>query len=330
MKALVTGATGFIGSHVAEKLIKEGFEVRALVRPESNLSNLSGLDVKLCYGDLTNRESLDDAVKGCDSLFHVAASYSFWCRDALLPYRVNVEGTRNIMEAAVDHGVEKIIYTSSESTIAIDKNQPLGTEGRLNHPQQVYSHYKRSKVLAEMEVAKLCGQGWPIVIVNPTAPIGSRDIKPTPTGKIVLDFLQGKMPAYVNTGLNIIDVEDVAAGHLLAYHKGKCGQSYILGHENMTLRQILEMVANLAGLKPPKIQIPLWVAAGAACFDQLISDKILKKHPRIPLAAVKTAAKKRFFDCSKAKQELGLKPGPVQDAFTKSINWFKEEGYVKH
>ncbi|MCG9478757.1 MAG: NAD-dependent epimerase/dehydratase family protein [Actinomycetia bacterium] len=329
MKALVTGATGFIGSHVAEKLIQEGFEVRVLVRQQSSQRNLENLEVELCYGDLTHKQSLAQAVKGCDALFHVAASYSFWCRDARLPYQVNVEGTKNIMEAALQAGVKKIVYTSSESTIAIDKNMSLGVEGRLNRPQDVYSHYKRSKVLAEMEVAKLCQQGWPIVIVNPTAPIGARDIKPTPTGKIVLDFLNGGMPAYVNTGLNVIDVEDVAYGHVLAYHQGKYGQSYILGNENMTLKQILETVAAISGRKPPKTQIPFWVAMGAACADQFISGKILKRHPKIPLAAVKTAAKKRFFDCSKAREELGLKPGPVQQAFVKSINWFKEEGYVR-
>jgi len=330
MRVLVTGATGFIGSHVARKLVEEGFEVVALARPQSNTRNLDGCKVRICYGDLKNKQSLEDALKGCRALFHVAASYSLWSPDPKQVYAVNVEGTVNIMEAAVAQGCQKIVYTSSESTIAIPKGSGLGTEGAINSPQDVYGHYKRSKVLAEMEVARLCSRGWPITIVNPTTPIGERDIKPTPTGRIVLDFLNGAMPAYINTGLNVVDVEDVARGHVLALEKGKVGQNYILGNKNMSLAEILGLIAKLAKKKPPRFCIPFWAAFSAACVDELVRGRILKRCPRIPLAAVKTARKFRYFDCSKAKNELGFAPGPIEDAFSKSISWFIKEGYVNH
>ncbi len=330
MRALVTGATGFIGSHVARELIRQGFDVAVLVRSQSDRRNLQGLKVRLFLGDLTDKDSLARALKGCQALFHVAASYSFWTRDPRKMYAANVGGTVNIMEAAQAAGVQKVVYTSSESTLAIPKGQKLGREGALNRPQDVYSHYKRSKVLAERAVRDLCAQGWPIVVVNPTAPIGPRDIKPTPTGKIVLDFLNGAMPAYVNTGLNVVDVEDVARGHVLAFQKGQTGQHYVLGNENMSLAQILQLTARLARKRPPRVRIPLWAAFGAACADELVRGKMLRKCPRIPLAAVNTARKCRYFDISKAKKELGFSVGPIEDAFTKSINWFAKEHYVNH
>ncbi|MGM0365308.1 MAG: hopanoid-associated sugar epimerase [Actinomycetota bacterium] len=330
MRVLVTGATGFIGSHVARKLKEEGFEVAVLARPQSDKRNLEGMEARVCHGDLRDRESLKEALKGCGALFHVAASYSFWSPDPAEFYEVNVKGTANIIEEALSLGCRKIVYTSSESTVAIPKGQKLGTEGAINRPEDVYSHYKRSKVLAEMEVRRLCEKGWPITIVNPTTPIGERDIKPTPTGRIVLDFLNGAMPAYINTGLNVVDVEDVARGHVLALEKGEAGRNYILGNRNMSLAEILELVAGLAKKKAPRFRIPMWAAFSAACADELIRGKILKKCPRIPLAAVNTARKFRYFDTGRARKELGLVPGPIEEAFSKSINWFIREGYVNH
>ncbi len=328
MRALVTGATGFIGNHVARVLQEHGFSVSVLARRQSNMANLKGLGAKVFFGDLKDKDSLKDALKGCGALFHVAASYSFWSPDPGEVYEINVGGTLNIMEAAFEQGCEKIVYTSSESTIATPKGQKIGREGELNRPQDVYGHYKRSKVLAEMEVKRLCKKGWPIVIVNPTAPIGERDIKPTPTGKIVLDLLKGRMPAYINTGLNVVDVEDVARGHLLALKKGEAGQNYVLGDRNMSLGQILDMVAELAKKKPPRVRIPIWAAFCAACADELVRGRLLRCCPRIPLAAVNTARKFRYFDTSKARRELGFSSGPIEAAFEKSIKWFLKERYA--
>ncbi len=330
MRVLVTGATGFIGSHVARQLVQQGFDVAVLARPQSDMRNIQGLEADICYGDLKDKKSLKQALRGCRALFHVAASYTFWSPRPDEVYEVNVKGTLNIMEAAESQGIERIVYTSSESTIAIPKGQKTGREGELNRPSDVYGYYKRSKVLAEIEVARLCGKGWPIVTVNPTAPIGERDIKPTPTGRIVLDLLNGAMPAYINTGINVVDVEDVARGHLLAFEKGKAGQNYILGNKNMSLSQILELVARLAQKKPPRTRIPVWAALCAACADEIIRGRVLGKCPRIPLAAVNTARKFRYFDTSKACRELGFKAGPIEEAFSKSINWFIKENYVNH
>jgi len=330
MRVLVTGATGFIGSNVAKKLIEAGFEVNALIRESSNKLNIRGLPLEIFYGDLRNKESLKKAIKGCKGLFHVAASYSFWSPYPGEFYETNVEGTKNIIQAAAEAGVYKIVYTSSESTIKISGNGKLGCEGEMSNLYELAGDYKRSKLLAEMEVLEFCKRNYPIVIVNPTTPIGSGDIKPTPTGKLVLDFLNGKIPAYVNTGLNIIDVEDVALGHLLAFEKGKIGERYLLGNKNLSLKQILEIIAGITGMNPPKVQIPLWLAMTAAYIDEFISGKILKKHPAIPVAAVKTARKFRYFDCSKAIYELGLPQTSVEIAFKKSIKWFRENGYVKN
>ncbi len=329
MKALVTGATGFIGSHVAKRLIEHGWQVNVLARKSSNLGNLEDLDVNICYGDLKDYGSLLEAASGCKALFHVAASYSFWSPDPAEVYRINVKGTRNVIKAALSSGAEKIVYTSSESTMKVS-NGEIGREGAICHPEEVAGDYKRSKVLAEAEVRKLCQKGCPVIIVNPTTPIGEKDIKPTPTGKVIVDFLANRMPAYVNTGLNFIDVEDVAEGHVMALEQGEIGQNYILGNRNLTLKQMLEILAEITGLDAPRRQIPIWLALSAAYVDEFFSGKVLKKHPRIPLPAVKTARKFRFFDCSKAVKELQLPQSSVEDAFYKSIKWFKEKGYVEN
>lgn len=329
MRVLITGATGFIGSHVARRLIDRGFEVNALVRKASNTLNIQGLPLNVIYGDLEDQDSIRRAMKGCKGVFHIAASYGFWAIDPGQFYRSNVEGTKNIMEAAREVGVEKIIYTSSESTLKINSSQN-GDEMELDSLENLPGSYKKSKLVAEKEVLKSRDNGLPVIIVSPTTPIGSRDVKPTPTGKIVLDMLNGKMPAYVNTGLNIIDVEDAAEGHILAFEKGKAGKRYLLGNKNLTLKQILDIIGTIAGIRPPKVQVPLWLAKYASYADEFISGKVFRKHPRIPLAAVKTAYKFRHFDCSKSVSELGLPQNPVEDAFEKSIKWFRENDYVKN
>ncbi|MFC2145291.1 hopanoid-associated sugar epimerase [Actinomycetota bacterium] len=329
MRFLVTGATGFVGSHIAHKLLESGHDVNVLVRKTSSTRNIQGLPFKVVYGDLRDMDSLKKAASGCKGLFHAAAMYGFWARNPQDFYDINVEGTRNIIEAAISQGLEKIVYTSSESTL----DSGSGTNGngyKLASIDDVFGDYKRSKLLAEIEVLRLCKKGYPVTIVNPTTPIGKGDIYPTPTGKIVLDMLNGAMPAYVNTGLNIIDVEDVAEGHLLAYEKGVCGERYVLGNENLTLKDMLEMIAGIAGLDAPKVQIPLGAARFLAYIDEFLSGKIFKKHPKIPLAAVKTAYKFKYYDCSSDAKKLGLDPGPVKMAFEKSIRWFKENGYVKN
>jgi dihydroflavonol-4-reductase len=268
---------------------------------------------------------LKEALKGCDGLFHVAASYSFWSPDPKETYRINLDGTLNIIEAAIACGIERIVYTSSESTL---KSFNGKNDYVLNEVDDVAGDYKKSKLLAEKEVVKLIDDGMPIIIINPTTPIGSRDIKPTPTGKIVLDMLNGRMPAFVNTGLNIIDVEDVAKGHILAFENSDIGKRYLLGNENLTLKEILVLIANIAGLNPPNTQIPLGVAKTFAYIDEFISGKLLRRHPRIPLAAVKTASKFRFFDCTEPVKELGLQLTPIELSFKKSIDWFRENDYI--
>jgi len=329
LRFLVTGATGFVGSHIAHKLLEKGHDVNVLIRKSSNIRNIQGLPFKVIYGDLRDRESLKKAACGCKGLFHAAAMYGFWARDPQDFYRINVEGTKNVIKAAVSQGVEKIVYTSSESTLGPGSSSNGNGYG-LASPDDVFGDYKKSKLLAEIEVLKLCGKGYPVTIVNPTTPIGAGDVYPTPTGKIVLDMLNGAMPAYVNTGLNIIDVEDVAEGHLLAFEKGGPGDRYVLGNKNLTLKDILGIIADIAGLSAPKVQIPLAAARFLAYIDEFLSGKLLRRHPKIPLAAVRTAHKFKYYDCSFDTGRLGLELAPVEQAFEKSINWFKENGYVRN
>lgn len=328
MKALVTGATGFIGGNLARELLRQGFRVRALVRQDSDRRNIKGLDIEVAVGDLTVRESLDDALSGCDVLFHVAASYSFWAPDPRAVYRTNVAGTKNILEAASAVGVKKVVYTSSESTIDIAGKRCLGTEELFADPKKLAGDYKKSKFLAEAVALDMCRSGLPIVVVNPTTPVGPLDVKPTPTGRIIVDFLNHRMPAYVNTGLNLVSVEDVARGHILALEKGKVGERYILGNQNYTLKQILGMLEKITGIAAPRVRLPLWTALGAAYVDQFVSGQMLHRQPRIPVAAVKTAGKFRHFDCSKAAHELGFTPSPVEEALEKAVRWFRENGYA--
>jgi dihydroflavonol-4-reductase len=328
MKALVTGATGFIGGNLVRELLKQGFHVRALVRESSSRANIDGLPVEIALGDLTDRASLDRAVAGCEALFHVAASYSFWTPNPAAVHETNVQGTENILTAAGDEGIPRIVYTSTESTIGIEGHN-LGTEEHTATLSSLSGHYKKSKLLAEQLVLKMATQDLPVTIVNPAMPIGPWDIKPTPSGQVVVDFLNGRMPAYVNTGLNVVDVEDVAKGHVLAFDKGRIGERYILGHKNLTLRDILGVLETITGIRAPNVRIPIWLALGAAYVDETVRGKMLNRSPRIPISAVRTARKFRHFDCSKAIRELGLPQTPIEESLRKAVQWFREHGYVR-
>ena len=329
MKALVTGGTGFIGAHVVRVLVKKGYEVRALVRPTSRTENLQGLPIQTVFGDLRDKDSLNKALQGCDVLYHVAADYRLWSKNPQELYESNVGGTENILQSALEEKVQKVVYTSSVGTMG---NIGDGTPGTENTPvtlEDMVGHYKRSKFMAEQKAVEYSKKGLFVTIVNPTAPVGSHDIKPTPTGKTILDFLNHQIPAYIETGLNLIDVEDVAEGHWLAEQKGKSGEKYILGNKNMSLKEILDELSKITGISSPKIKIPYPIALTAAYFDRAISGWILQREPRIPFEGVKMARKKMFFDSSKAIRELGLPQTPVNTALEKAVNWFKENGYVK-
>jgi len=329
MKVLVTGATGFIGANLARELLKQNYQVKALVREQSNRKNIEGLDIDTVVGDLRDRSSLDRALDGCEALFHVAASYTLWSSKPEDIYETNVNGTQNILAAALAKGIKRVVYTSTESTVGIDKSSGLGNEELDIDPDDLAGDYKKSKYHAEKLALSMCQDGLPLVIVNPTMPVGPFDIKPTPSGKLIVDYLNHKMPAYINTGLNLIDVEDVAKGHILALEKGRVGERYILGNRNLTLKEIFALLEEISGIKAPRVRIPIWLALIMAYADELISGRILRRNPKVPLAGVKTARKFRHFDCSKAVNELGLPQGKVEEALEKTVRWFSENGYVK-
>lgn len=327
---LVTGATGFIGSHVARLLVERGDRVRVLVRRSSRIDNLEGLDVEPVYGDLRAADSLKTALCGCKSLFHVAADYRLWCRDPQELYESNVNGTRNILCAAKAAGVEKVVYTSSVGALGIPKDGSPGTEETPVSLEDMVGHYKRSKFLAEAEARRIAREeNLHVVIVNPSTPVGENDIKPTPTGKIVVDFLNGKLPAFVDTGLNLIDVRDVAAGHLLALEHGKSGERYILGNCNITLQGILQKLADITGLKAPTRRIPYSVAYAAAWTDTFLFGTVLRKMPHIPLEGVKMAGKFMYFDAAKAVRELSMPQSRIEDALRRAVDWFRANGYAR-
>jgi len=327
MKVLVTGATGFVGGNLVRELIKSGYQVRALIRPGSDQRNTDGLEVEIANGDLTDKASLPAALEGCEGLFHVAASYTFWTPRPDDIYRTNVTGTENLLSAARQAGIKKVVYTSSECTLKISGNGSLGNESELANPDELPGHYKRSKGIAERLALKTCREGLPLVIVNPTTPIGPYDVKPTPTGKIIVDYINRRMSACVNTGLNIVDVEDVVKGHILAMEKGHIGERYVLGNQNLNLREIFRILEQLTGIKAPRFNIPHWSALTAAYVDEFVNGRMLKRQPRIPVAAVKASRKVRYFDCSKAVRELGLAQTSVEEAFEKAIRWFIQNGY---
>ena len=328
MKVFVTGATGFIGASLVRELLKDGAEVRALARPRSDRRNLHGLDLEICEGDLRDRDSLEKGLRGCEILFHAAADYRLWTRNPAEMYEINVGGTRNILEAALSRGISRVVYTSSVGTLG---NPGTGEPGNETTPvgfSEMVGDYKKSKFLAEREAENFIGRGLPIVIVNPSTPIGALDIKPTPTGKIIVDFLNRRMPAYLDTGLNIIDVEDCARGHILAANKGRIGEKYILGNENLTLRRIFAMLEEITGLPAPKVRLPYTPILLAAYVNEAIS-RCTGKEPLIPLAGVRMARKFMYFDPSRAVRELGLMQRPVIESLGKAASWFRANGYVK-
>jgi dihydroflavonol-4-reductase len=320
---LVTGATGFIGWHVARRLLTRGHTVRALVRPTSKVREL---ELEVVSGDLRDSASLERAVTGCGLVFHIAADYRLWAKDPGELYRSNVEGTRNLLTAARHAGVERVVYTSTVGCIGIPKDRP-GSEDVEVRLEQMTGAYKRSKFLAEQVAIEFAGTGFPVVIVNPTAPMGDHDFKPTPTGKIVVDYLKGAMPAFVDTGLNLVDVEDIAEGHLLAAERGRPGQRYILGCENLTLEQILSRLAKISGGKIPRWRIPYAVAYAAGLVSTGWAN-LTGREPRAPLDAVKMSKVKMFVSSGKAKRELGFNPGPVDGALQRAVDWFRANGYV--
>ena len=324
MITLVTGATGFIGAALVRQLLDQGDTIRVLVRPQSDRRNIEGLKIQTANGDLQDIASLHAALKGCRWVYHMASHYSLWASDPKVFYRVNVDGTKTLMQAAWKADVERIVYTSTVGALGIPPDGRPGNEETPVSLSDMVGHYKRSKFLAEQTVMEMAKQGLPVVIVNPSAPVGPRDIKPTPTGQIILDFLKGRMWAYLNTGLNLIDVEDVARGHILAMEKGRISQKYILGHRNMTLREIFEMLGTISGIKPPRFKAPYSLVLSAAYVSEWVSW-MTKRPPRIPLTGVKMAKKYMYFDSSKAIQELGLPQSPIEEALEKAIRWFRDQ-----
>lgn len=327
MKTLLTGASGFVGSAVLRLLLDAGHDVKVLVRPNNDRRNINQLSVEICEGDLNDAASLRRAVGGCDTLFHVAADYRLWVPDPDSIYKTNVEGTRHLLLSAADAGISKMVYTSSVATLGLNKNHQPANETTPVSLNDMVGHYKRSKYLAEEAVQQLVQDDkLPVTIVNPSTPIGPRDIKPTPTGRIIVDTIKGKMPAFVDTGLNVAHVDDVAKGHLLALDKGKIGERYILGGEDMTLRSILMHIADIAKIKPPKICLPHDVVLPFAWLAERWAD-ITKKEPFATIDGVNMARKYMFFSSDKAKQKLGYEPRPGKEAIAAAIVWFKENNY---
>ena len=328
MLAFITGATGFVGSHVARVLAEQGADLRLLVRFSSDVRNIDGLRADRVTGDLRDAVSIERAMSGCEVVFHVAADYRLWVPDSTQMYQSNVEGTRAILDAARRNRVRRVVYTSSVATMGFTDDGRSVDESSPVSVHKMIGHYKRSKYMAE-EVAVAAGRsGLDVVIVNPSTPVGERDIKPTPTGRIILDFLKKKFPAYVDTGLNLVDVTDCARGHLLALEKGRSGERYILGGENLTLKQILDKLAALTGLPSPTIRVPYFVALATGVIDETVTGRIRGREPRATIDSVRMGRKKMFVSSEKAERELGWKPSPVDGALRRAVGWFKNNGYV--
>ena len=328
MKALVTGASGFVGAAVARALIARGWETRCLVRAASSRRNLQSLPVEIATGDLREPASLERALSGCDALFHVAADYRLGVRNPSELYQANVEGTRNVLEAARRAGVERIVYTSSVATIGIPADGTPGDERTPVRLEDMIGHYKRSKFLTE----QLAREWWRtsgahLVIVNPSTPVGPGDVKPTPTGQIIVDAARGRTPAYVDTGLNVAHVDDVAQGHLLALERGRAGEHYILGGEDLSLRAILEIIAEIVGREPPRIRLPHAVVMPIAYVAEAYS-RVTGRPTRVTLESVRMSRKRMYFSSEKARRELGYRSRPAREAFANAIEWFRENGYL--
>jgi dihydroflavonol-4-reductase len=347
LKVFVTGATGFLGSHVARVLAAQGAELRLLVRPSSDPQNIADLNAERVAGDLRDSASLEKAVSGCEVVFHVAADYRLWVRDPAEMYRSNVEGTRALLEAARKQGVRRVVYTSSVATMGFGSNGHASGRTAIHHSEDrgspgqhltdedspvaignMIGHYKRSKFMAEQVAFEAARSGVDVVIVNPTTPVGERDVKPTPTGRIVLDFLKRKFPAYVETGLNLVDATECARGHVQALEKGKSGERYILGGENLTLKEILDRLGAITGLKSPTVKLPYVFALAAGVVDEMVTGRLLRREPRATIDAVRMGKKMMFVTSAKAERELGWKRVPVDGALRRSVEWFQANGYV--
>src|SRR6201995_4054870 len=328
MKVFLTGATGFVGSHVARAFAARGAQLRLLVRPTSRLDNLEGLPAETVIGDLRNPDSFRSALGDCEVLVHVAADYRLWVRDPQSMYAANVDGTRNLLALAREVGVRRVVYTSSVATMGFRKDGTIVDESTPVSLDDMIGHYKRSKYLAEQEAIVAARDGQQVIVLNPTTPIGANDIKPTPTGRIVVDFLNRKFPAYVDTGLNLVDVEEVAKTHCDALEKGKPGERYILGGENLTLKQILDKMSAITGLPSPTMKVPHGVAMTFAFFDETVTGRILGREPRATVEAVRMGKKKMFASSAKAERGLGFRVVPVYEALRSAIEWFRAHGYA--
>jgi dihydroflavonol-4-reductase len=325
-RAFVTGGTGFVGANLVRLLVNEGYQVKVLVRPSSPLNNLQLLPVEVIKGDL-NHPDLWQLMQGCQYLFHVAAHYSLWQSERDRLYRYNVLGTRNVLEAARQAGIERTVYTSSVAAIGVGAGGVAVDETHQSPVEKLIGHYKQSKYWAEQEAHQAVQLGQDVVIVNPSTPIGPWDIKPTPTGDIILRFLRRQMPVYLNTGLNFIDVRDVARGHLLALERGQTGDRYILGHQNLTLKALLDQLAGITGLSAPRYTIPAWIPLSVAWVDEQLLAR-LGKAPSVPVDGVRMATQLMYYNATKAVQELGLPQTPITQALRDAVHWFTDQGYL--
>ena len=328
MKVFLTGATGFVGAHVARHLAQQGAQLRMLVRATSNLGNIEGLGGETVVGDLLQPDALQSAIRGCDAVMHVAADYRLWVRDPKAMYAANVEGTRALLRIAGEEAVPRFVYTSSVATMGFKSDGTIVDETTPVSIADMIGHYKRSKFMAEQVAVEAARAGQQVVILNPTTPIGAQDVKPTPTGRIVVDFLNRKFPAYVDTGLNLVDVSEVARTHGAALEAGRPGERYILGGENLTLKQILDKMSAITGLPSPTLKVPHAVAMRFAFFDETITGRLLGKEPRATVEAVRMGRKKMFASSAKAERELGFRKIPVYEALRAAIDWFRTHGYA--
>lgn len=326
-KTLVTGGTGFVGRAVVVELLAAGREVRVLARHPDHPA-LAGLKVEVVRGDLRNPASLVAAVKGCHRVFHVAADYRLWVPDPEAMYAVNVQGTKDLLAAAAEIGVTRMVYTSTVGALGNPGDGTPGNEDTFVTLADMVGHYKRSKFLAETAVLEAAQNGFPVVLVHPSTPVGPWDSRPTPTGQMIVDFVKGRMPAYLETGLNLVHVRDVARGHLLAEEKGRVGEKYILGNQNLSLSEIFQMIAEITGMPAPRLRLPYWPILALSFLDEFWATSISKKPPRMPVAAVKMAKKFMYFDSAKAIRELGLPQTPVRQALKDAVDWFQERGYI--
>ncbi|HMC38533.1 MAG TPA: hopanoid-associated sugar epimerase [Acidimicrobiales bacterium] len=329
-RVLITGANGFIGSAVTRLVLQQGYHVTTLIEPGTDTRNLEGLEVDKVPGDLRDPAAVETAMAGCDGVFHVAALYRFWAPDARLFYEVNVDGTRNVLSAARRAGVRKVVYTGTVGTIGVEgAGEVPSTETSYPELSHLFGSYKRSKYVAEHEVLRAAAEGCPVSIVMPTFPLGPGDRGPTPTGRLVVDYLNGRIPGYVDTVLNTVHVDDVARGHLLAFEKGAQGRSYILGGENLTLEKLLAELSSLTGLRRPDLKVPRSLSLAAAWVSDHVEGGLLHRHPSVPLEAARMSTTRMAFDDSRAREELGYVPRPAVEALEASARWFLTEGFVR-